>query len=209
MAEITLKSAKKLYLSLGHTITELEKDCDLIISLLKKSDSIENNDIVKTIRGLFETKLTLDYVNLDLCAAYRHYLMAGTNYEERHAIKNLNTIMHEGYKKLYGFTQKQNTFWKCQVKDAVESYPEFKDEYIIISALLTQLQTNEIFDKESRDLAVHYDNDPRKVYDMLAEINAEEVSQRFSNLFLVFTQVLEFLKKINTKTIDTLIQSVL
>ena len=26
---------------------------------------------------------------------------------KRHAIKNLNTIMHEGYKKLYGFTQKQ------------------------------------------------------------------------------------------------------
>ena len=204
MAEITLKSAKKLFKSLGETIIDLEQDTDKIMTLLNKCDNIGDVDTINTIKGLLETKVTLNFVHLDICAAYRHYLASETHYEERHSIKNLNTIMSEGYKQLYGFTQKQNTFWKKEVKLAVNNYPEFNDEYAIVTALLIQLQENQAFDKDARDLAVHYDEEPRKVYKMLTELSAEEATRRFTMISIVYTRILSFLQKLNEKAISSL-----
>ena len=44
-----------------------------------------------------------------------------------------------------------------------------------------------------RDFSVHYDIDPRKVYSMLSQLSAEEVSDRFTSFFACITDVFVFI----------------
>ena len=183
------------------TIKDLEQDTDHNIKLLKAIDSLKGASQRSVISTILETRLTINYIELDFCAAYCQYLSAKTNYEQRFACKGINTILSEGYKKLYGFTAKEDSFWKKQIKFAVEQQPELHEEYLRITNDLESLQTKEVFNKEMRDISVHYDFDPRKVYQMLANISAEEVVRRYIEFALILKEIRNFLLKLIDKTL--------
>lgn len=183
------------------TIKDLEQDTDHNIQLLKAIDFIKGASQRSVISTILETRLTINYIELDFCAAYCQYLSAKTNYEQRFACKGINTILSEGYKKLYGFTAKEDSFWKKQIKFAVEQQPELHEEYLRITNDLESLQTKEVFNKEMRDISVHYDFDPRKVYQMLANISAEEVVRRYIEFALILKEIRNFLLKLIDKSL--------
>lgn len=183
------------------TIKDLEQDTDHNIKLLKAIDSFKGASQRSVISTILETRLTINYIELDFCAAYCQYLSAKTNYEQRFACKGINTILSEGYKKLYGFTAKEDSFWKKQIKFAVEQQPELHEEYLRITNDLESLQTKEVFNKEMRDISVHYDFDPRKVYQMLANISAEEVVRRYIEFALILKEIRNFLLKLIDKSL--------
>jgi hypothetical protein len=183
------------------TIKDLEQDTDHNIKLLKAIDSLKGASQRSVISTILETRLTINYIELDFCAAYCQYLSAKTNYEQRFACKGINTILSEGYKKLYGFTAKEDSFWKKQIKFAVEHQPELHEEYLRITNDLESLQTKEVFNKEMRDISVHYDFDPRKVYQMLAKISAEEVVRRYIEFALILKEIRNFLLKLIDKSL--------
>jgi hypothetical protein len=183
------------------TIKDLEQDTDHNIKLLKAIDSLKGASQRSVISTILETRLTINYIELDFCAAYCQYLSAKTNYEQRFACKGINTILSEGYKKLYGFTAKEDSFWKKQIKFAVEQQPELHEEYLRITNDLESLQTKEVFNKEMRDISVHYDFDPRKVYQMLAKISAEEVVRRYIEFALILKEIRIFLLKLIDKSL--------
>lgn len=183
------------------TIKDLEQDTDHNIKLLKAIDSLKGASQRSVISTILETRLTINYIELDFCAAYCQYLSAKTNYEQRFACKGINTILSEGYKKLYGFTAKEDSFWKKQIKFAVEQQPELHEEYLRITKDLESLQTKEVFNKEMRDISVHYDFDPRKVYQMLANISAEEVVRRYIEFALILKEIRNFLLKLIDKSL--------
>ncbi len=183
------------------TIKDLEQDTDHNIKLLKAIDSLKGASQRSVISTILETRLTINYIELDFCAAYCQYLSAKTNYEQRFACKGINTILSEGYKKLYGFTAKEDSFWKKQIKFAVEQQPELHEEYLRITNDLESLQTKEVFNKEMRDISVHYDFDPRKVYQMLANISAEEVVRRYIEFALILKEIRNFLLKLIDKSL--------
>lgn len=184
------------------TIKDLEQDTDHNIKLLKAIDSLKGASQRSVISTILETRLTINYIELDFCAAYCQYLSAKTNYEQRFACKGINAILSEGYKKLYGFTAKEDSFWKKQIKFAVEQQPELHEEYLRITNDLESLQTKEVFNKEMRDISVHYDFDPRKVYQMLANISAEEVVRRYIEFALILKEIRNFLLKLIDKSLD-------
>ena len=183
------------------TIKDLEQDTDHNIKLLKAIDSLKGASQRSVISTILETRLTINYIELDFCAAYCQYLSAKTNYEQRFACKGINTILSEGYKKLYGFTSKEDSFWKKQIKFAVEQQLELHEEYLRITNDLESLQTKEVFNKEMRDISVHYDFDPRKVYQMLANISAEEVVRRYIEFALILKEIRNFLLKLIDKSL--------
>ena len=183
------------------TIKDLEQDTNHNIKLLKAIDSLKGASQRSVISTILETRLTINYIELDFCAAYCQYLSAKTNYEQRFACKGINTILSEGYKKLYGFTAKEDSFWKKQIKFAVEQQPELHEEYLRITNDLESLQTKEVFNKEMRDISVHYDFDPRKVYQMLANISAEEVVRRYIEFALILKEIRNFLLKLIDKSL--------
>lgn len=195
MAELTLKTAKNTYKLLENSIHDFEKNADMNMSVLKVLDTMHQNENINIIKSILETSITLCFINLDISAAYRQYLSAQTHYEERYAMKCLNTIMSEGYKKIFGFTENKKSFWKQQIKRVVDKYPELHTEYDRITTSLSDLAKNNIFNKDMRDYSVHYDHDPRKVYDMLSKLSAEDVSDRFNHFYATITIITAFINK--------------
>ena len=177
-------------------IKDLEYDTDQNIKRLKGLESFQGSEHYTVLKAIIETKITINYIDLDFCAAYCQYLSAKTHYEQRFAIKNINTVLSEGYKKLYGFTTKEDSFWKKQIKIATDKYPELQEEYRGITNDLEDLKAKDVFNKEMRDLSVHYDVNPMKVYTMLANISAEEVMRRYIEFALITKKIRLFLRKL-------------
>ncbi|MEE0917714.1 MAG: hypothetical protein UIQ67_05355 [Bacteroidales bacterium] len=148
------------------------------------------------LKGVLKTQLMLCYINLDLCAAYRQYLSTdtSTNYEKRQAMTKINVIMSEGYKKIYGFgeSQQKKSFWVSQIKVAIDYLGSYADEYNRIEVLLKDMANDNVLNKEMRDLAIHYDDNPLKVYKMLSDLSAEEVTSRCNKFFGILAEVTKF-----------------
>jgi hypothetical protein len=193
---ISKETQNRLYRQFGLQILEYEKNADTCASLLFYIENKPKTDSVIVLEGILRTQLMLCYINLDLYAAYRQYLSidTSTNYEKRQAITKINVVMSEGYKKIYGFTEKEQnkSFWMVQVKLAVNFFKSYSVEYTQIGRLLHDIAKDNIINKDMRDLTIHYDNDPLKVYKMLSILSAEEVANRCNKFLGVLAELNKF-----------------
>ncbi len=133
-------------------------------------------------------------INLDLSAFLRADFRSISNPEKRCNLKYINVILIEGYSYLFGFKkQKKYALWSILKKTA----EQIDDKDLINDINNIEKQANafrdiyaERKDREDRNLSVHYDSDPQKVYDLLLNIN-EDVEVKKTNAFL------EILENIN------------
>lgn len=205
MSKLSLETAKRQFVLYGFNIKELERILDSFMRILEGIDSKSQKDPATiVVQSTIEATMMIEYIALDLYAAYRQYLSATTDYEERQAMTKANIVMSEGYKKLYGFTEdkQKESFWGKQIKKAVDENPSHRQDYDEITLQLREFVPPNL-DKDMRDYAVHYDRDPRKVYRMLSSINAEEVLQRV----IKFLSVLERVAKLTFDLLKTLIKN--
>lgn len=194
MAELTLKTAKSLYVNLGQTIKMLEVTTDNTFKAIKLIEIQKCNN--EFILNCLRANMYLNFIYLDFCAAYRLYLSGTMHYEQRFALKQLYTIMNEGYKALYGFEDKDNskkndtrkksiwnTYMTCYENCGVA---EIEREYINFSQYLSSFTNPVIFDKEQRSLSVHYNKEDYKaIFSFLSNLDAETITIG-ANEFLAF-----------------------
>ena len=196
MTKITNETRLNLFINSGKAICDLENDTDRYVSKLQKLDKELDCELVNIKRLAYKTKMMLNFINLDLCAAFRQYLSTNTNtnYEKRQAMTKINIVMSEGFKKIYGFgeSQQKKSFWVSQIKIAIDSLGSYADEYNRIEVLLKDMANDHVLNKEMRDLAIHYDDDPLKVYKMLSDLSAEEVTSRCNRFFGILAEVTKF-----------------
>ena len=95
---LSLVSAKRLYNSLGQNIEQSTKDLVFIHNL---KETLTKNEV--SFSDILSLHMHVLYITMDLCVAFRFYLSAQIPHEERFAIQQLNVIMVEGYKRLYGY----------------------------------------------------------------------------------------------------------
>jgi hypothetical protein len=207
MEELTRTTAQRVFNELGTLIALYEKHADECADNLNSLESsLETVEIV-AFRGILRTSLMLDYINLDLCAAYRQYLSTelSAKYDKRQAMTKVNCIISEGYKKIYGFNESghKKSFWNTQIKTAVEYIGVLEEEFRDIEIELKGYASSDVFDKEMRDFSIHYDEDPMKVFNMLASLSAEEVTTRCSTFLKLLNRITGFvwmlLKLMRTK----------
>ena len=196
MANLSMETANRLHEQLRSQIPDFEKSADYCTTILTSIERRPETNLIMALKGVLKTQLMLCYINLDLCAAYRQYLSTdtSTNYEKRQAMTKINVIMSEGYKKIYGFgeSQQKKSFWVSQIKVAIDSLGSYADEYNRIEVLLKDMANDHVLNKEMRDLAIHYDDDPLKVYKMLSDLSAEEVTSRCNKFFGILAEVTKF-----------------
>ena len=195
MANLSLEAASRLHEKLRLKIPEYEKSADICAAILKSIKRRKETNYI-ALKGILRTQLMLCYINLDLCSAYRQYLSTdmSTNYENRQAMTKINVVMSEGYKKIYGFGESQHkkSFWVSQIKVAVDCFDALADEYNRIEGLLKDMANDNVLNKEMRDLTIHYDGDPLRVYNMLLDLSAEEVISRCNKFFEILAEVTKF-----------------
>ena len=203
MAELSLQKAIKLHNQARIQIQVLERTADFCARTLSALESVEETPFIIAQKGFLRTQLTLCFINLDFCAAIRQYLSTDTStyYEKRQAMTKINIVMSEGYKKIYGFKEQQQrkSFWISQIKTAVDILGVGDTEFDRIEGVLRNFESDNIFNQDMRDLSVHYDEDPLKVYKMLSDLSAEEVTDRCLKFLALLTEVSEFVSKLITQ----------
>ena len=132
------------------------------------------NKNIETMDVLLGFAVHISYLYLELGTATRQYLKSEIHYEERFAVKQMNVIMLEGHKRIYGYGGIiKESIW-LKVKPISEQLSETTQaQYNEITEKIITMGISGVFDKDSRDLAVHFDTDVEKVYDMLLSLNAE------------------------------------
>ena len=158
----------------------------------------------KNLKKLYEYTLLISLIGLDLACAVRIYVNRKSNYEVRYAAKNLVVTLNEGYKKIYHVVEKEkrNSFW---IKDIGELIQE--DSLLclnlkystITNALETYFVENWANVKEFRDLAVHYDKNVSKVYDMILSLDIENIVLKVIPFMNILREMTSFCNEVLQK----------
>ena len=155
------------------------------LNKLAKNVELNNNDIQKfyTYKKLLELQAYLLYGNIVLSVFLRASFRSTSAVEKRFNLKYVIFTTTELYKAINGpkgiWTKLRDSF----SSDAVQPY------VVEIECELNRFR--QIFytmnDKAYRDLAVHYDKNPNKVYDFLCQIS-EDVETKRASAFLAITE---------------------
>lgn len=177
-----------------HTSQKLIKNFDTLRKYHLKNGLSPLDDSFKTFEELLEYGLLLEILYLDLSSATIAYLNSKSTYEKLYSTRQIIVIINEGYKQIYNFTYTNNkghivtkhrngSYWYGDIRVIIEELiPEFKCKYDSLTKKLDNyFKANFESIKEQRDLTVHYDKKASKVYDMIFELDVNEV---FKKLFL-------------------------
>ena len=200
MSELTKGTTQKMFKDVGVLISTCEGNAVECARQIVALESLPKTDELNALRGILKTSLMLDFINLDLCAAYRQYLSTelSAKYEKRQAMNKINIVMSEGFKKIYGFEgdSRKSSYWVNQIKTVVDFLGGLDKEYKEIEDKLIAFRNKGVLNRDMRDLAVHYDTDPIKVYKMLSDLSAEEVSKRCIDFYSLLNLVTTFVTKL-------------
>jgi hypothetical protein len=177
-------------------------------NLKKKDESFEtSNEILHLIR-LSEYRLLIGLIWLDIASSIRVYLKAELKYEGIYASKQLIITINEAYKKIYNFIQvkeekeilkdRNSSFWIKDIgKLITENLISLEQQYNDITIDLDSYFNEHFKDsKTNRDLLVHYDNEPSKVYDLLTSLDIEEIFQKVIPFINILKKMVDFTKDI-------------
>jgi hypothetical protein len=191
-------------------ITEITKSVDEIRDLLKLTRQVRiyfagKNTIIDldNIDRLSEYRLFIGMVILDLASAIRIYLNAKLKYEGIYSARQILVIMNEAFKKIYNFVNKkgigttknrEDAFWFRNIGVIIEKdFPNLKNQFDLLTIELEHY-SQESWDviRTKRDLSIHYDKDPTKVYDMLLNLDIEETYKKLSPFLNILIKMFDF-----------------
>ncbi|MFY7908473.1 MAG: hypothetical protein ACOVO2_02920 [Emticicia sp.] len=227
---LTLETKEKLLTNVESRLNELANEVDNLGKLFTELEAyktfFEGRNLLnpfENLKDILNFRLIVGIINLDLCAATLTYLRGKFQYETISASRQIIVIISEGYKKIYNFIainekgdkvlkHRNNSFWIKEIGQIINSeLPELRQEYEDLTKKLDNyLVINFDVLKTQRDLSVHYDKEPMKVYNMIIKLDIEESFKKLilfldilNNLF-AFTQLLvnSFQKKIEQANLE-------
>ncbi len=170
---------------------------------VKINQYFENLDeeYVTSIHRLLEIEkvaMQLLFLYIDLASALRAFISSEYVLEKQLSLKHINTIIYEGFNKIYGLNDNsQDSFWKKYVYPVVSQTTDntLLNELNSMEKDLETLKLNIKSFGDQRHLSVHLDKGILEVYSMLQNMNPFKELQK-TLLFLNFLpKVLNFLTK--------------
>jgi|SRR5690554_38653 len=216
--ETEIKLREIVVKTLSEVTTEM-KDLNEILMLLERKDKIDNLDEI--LKDLASYRLLIGILTADLCSVILMYLRAGLQYETLYLARQMIVNVNEGFKLVYGFitqnkkgelvvTNRNNSLWIKDIGHLIKNnFPDYEKKYLIITEQLNAFSEKDFIklkSKNYRSLSVHYDKETIKVYDMLQELDTEEILNVTIDFLEIIKQMFGFSKELlnshNVKTID-------
>ncbi|HBN06259.1 MAG TPA: hypothetical protein DD434_10810 [Bacteroidales bacterium] len=162
----------------------------------KEYKCIKEFKLWKIFIRLYVFSLLMD---LDLSTFLRANFRTMLVPEKRFNLKYINVITLEGYKYLFGFGKdKDNAIW-AKFKILAK---EINDSELLTDINKIEQQAKEFensyalsTDKDTRNLSIHYDLYPQKVYDFLIQIGEDTETNRINAFLKIIKDILPFLHK--------------
>lgn len=158
---------------------------------LEQIQKDESNDV--NILSLYKKLLKLQIfnliINLDLSGFLRANFRSTSNSEKRCNLKHINVITIEGYNYLFGFGKDKGK----AIFSIIKNLAELLNEEELIKDINTIEQIAKEFentfatrkDRDHRNLAIHYDSDPIKVYSLLSQISEDTETVRICSFLKI------------------------
>lgn len=214
LSESTKINLDSITLSSIQTYTEIvdnmyawTKKLDMVSEYIERNIANGSPKDLDPLRRLCEYSLLVGLIWLDIATAFRIYINAKHKYEVIYSVKQLVVIINEGYKKIYNFVNpdkngnenlqnRNNSFWVKDIGTLVhKELPNLLSEYNkITNKLDSYFEQNFDSIKFQRDLAVHYDENPSKVYTMLTELDIENITLKTIPFMNILSDTLIFCK---------------
>jgi len=183
--------------------TELEKDITKYNNQVSSKTDIYKRNLILTndFEDILDLGMLIALVFTDLCVCINHYFNAKYKYEAMYSLRQINVIMIEGYKKIYGFNDKiNNSLWISKIKPLVEKeYDQLNKEFNSILSDIQEIGSNGTLNNVFRNISIHYDIEPIKVYETFVNIKIEDVSSNFKNVIpyiSLFGKMHHFMKQL-------------
>lgn len=209
---MTEETKTKILKNTESKIIETTKIIDEVRRLLKTTGDIhifmsqKNIPInLDNLKSLLEYRMLMGLLILDLASAMRIYLNAKFRYEELFSARQIIVIINEGFKKIYNFINKnmegveitkhrKDSYWIRNIGAIIErDLPHLQKEYDYLTVELENcLKLNFDVIREQRDLSIHYDKNPAKVYDMLLKLDIEETFKKMIPFLDILNKMFNF-----------------
>jgi len=195
---------QKLYENMGRNYSFFVPQlCNCVCSLENleqiNENEPENADALRLWKMLLKLYLFSLLINLDLSTFLRTDFRSTSNSEKRCNLKYVNIITFEGYNYLFGLGKdKDNAIWQILKKLAAQIN---NDELIKDIDDLEQRakEFENIFaqrkDRNKRNLSIHYDSNPLRVYNFLSRISEDTETKRASAFLKILDDVFIFVNK--------------
>jgi len=214
---MTEETKIKLRESVEQRLDELTSEIERLNETFKKLERTvkfcsenELNLSLDGIKNLLEYRLFIGILTLDLCTATLIYLKANFQYEGLYSARQIVIIISEGYKKIYNFVSenkegdlvtkhRNNSFWIKEIGHIIKfDLPNYQTRYKLITEQLDKyLDVNFETLKITRDLSIHYDKEPIKVYNMLSGLNIEETFIKMIPFLNILNEMFSFTDELN------------
>lgn len=168
-------------------------------NILNKKTSSKS---LEDLESHLEYRLLIILIYLDLASAIRAFLYSKHSYQRKTHLRQIIVILNEGFKQIFNFIivndkgdqirkYRNNSFWIKEIGSIVKnSMPELEKDFNLISDKLENYSRANLPLKIQRDLSIHYDKKPSKVYDMIGSLNVNKT-------FLQMVPFLDILNKMN------------
>lgn len=157
-----------------------------------------SNDSVYVLVDLEKAVMQGSFLYIDLASALRAFQTASSSIEKQLALKQVNTIIYEGFNKLYGLHQKSNeSFWQQFIEPFVlrTSDSGITKEYHLLDGKLNELRTVIAKSSNQRHRSTHYRDGILIVYRNLFDLIPTVELLKTSKLLTVLPKITNFLVK--------------
>lgn len=193
--------------NVSESTDRLYEQTNKLVQIKKDYPKIENTSKFIIIEKLFNFRLIISLILLDLCVAVLIHLRGKFNYEGIYSLRQIIVIINEGYKKLYHFVNndqntknRRNSFWIKEIGFIVKNeLKELETSY----GLITKNLDDFIIEVESlfgiRNFSVHYDAYAIKVYEMMKQLNQPSTFSTLIQFLKILNDMHDFSSKIQTE----------
>lgn len=166
-----------------------------------RSETTDDNNIIESIHSFFFfTTLT----TADCLVAFKYFLIADTDYDQKYMYGKLKVILNEGFKKLYGYNDKNHKVseW-TKISKLLPAFPDvIKKQYDVLDFLFDKQSKKSTWWQEERSNETHLD--ALKLYDSRNEIiNESQVMLDTTQLLNALDAADQFVENLNICVINT------
>lgn len=185
-------------------IKEFSDSIDGIYQLAKEISTSENSDFKRITDTTVNISIFTGYSFCDCIVLMKLFIRATNPYEKSMLRGKLKVQLNEGFKKLYGFTEKGYKDSYCaQLEDIMPMFPGFRNEFDELLSDLIQISKNPWW-KDERNAEVHID--AVRLYELRhEEINESRVAMETMQLIMLFNRFNHLITRMHRSLLDYMV----
>ena len=184
------------------TIRDFSESIEGFYELSQEFKPSPNKDRDKITKTVLDVGIFTSYTFCDCVALLKHFVLSSNAYDKSLFRGKLKVLLNEGFKRLYGFNDKQREkSYYIKLGEIMNYFPGFKSEYDFILLKLKQLSEQSTWWRGERNIEVHLDMS--QLYKARhEEINESKVAMETHLLIDLLVQINKLMGRMHQAYID-------